>query len=83
MDVQVYDRLIEAVHSYMKEMYRYLELRRKILNLTNCTCTTYVPLVRVPGGGSYEKAQEQVLEPCSPWARNISAFYKRVLAGGG
>lgn len=31
--VSVYDRLIEAVHDHLPAMYRYMELRRKALNL--------------------------------------------------
>ena len=83
MDVQVYDRLIEAVHSYMKEMYRYLELRRKILNLDELHMyDIYVPLVKeyqveVP----YEKAQEQVLEALQPLGEEYLSILQKGFSG--
>jgi len=84
VDVKVYDSLIESVHSYMNEMYRYLKLRRQILNLDELHMyDIYVPLVKeyqveVP----YEKAQEQVLEALQPLGEEYLSILKSGLAGG-
>ncbi len=78
VEVEVYDRLIESVHSYMNDMYRYLKLRRQILNLDELHMyDIYVPLVKeyqaeVP----YDKAREQVLEALQPLGEEYLSILK-------
>lgn len=64
IEISVYESLIEAVHSNLKPMYRYMDLRRRMLELDEIHMyDLYVPLlpeyrVEVP----YERARETVLE---------------------
>lgn len=84
VDIKVYDRLIESVHEHMDDMYRYLKLRRQILNLDELHMyDIYVPLVKeyqveVP----YEKAQQQVLEALQPLGEEYLDILKTGLTGG-
>ncbi len=84
VEVEVYDRLIESVHGKMDEMYRYLKLRRQILNVDELHMyDIYVPLVReyqveVP----YEKAQQLVLEALQPLGDEYRGILKSGFGGG-
>lgn len=84
VEVEVYDQLIESVHEHMDDMYRYLRLRRQILNLDELHMyDIYVPLVKeyqvkIP----YEKAQEQVLEALQPLGEEYLDILKAGLSGG-
>jgi oligoendopeptidase F len=84
VEVEVYDQLIESVHEHMDDMYRYLRLRRQILNLDELHMyDIYVPLVKeyqvkIP----YEKAQEQVLEALQPLGEEYLDILKTGLSGG-
>ena len=69
--VEVYDRLIESVHGHMDLMYRYMDIRKKILGLDELRFyDLYTPLVpeyklEVP----YEQAKDtlvQALQPLGP-----------------
>lgn len=66
--VSVYEQLIEAVHSGLKTMRRYLELRKKVIGLAALDMyDLYTPIVddvdyKVP----YEKAKELVKEALKP-----------------
>lgn len=64
----VYERLIESVHTHLPHMYRYMELRKRLLDLDELHMyDIYVPLVAdykvdIP----YEKAKKMVLEALEP-----------------
>jgi len=62
--VEVYDRLIESVHNHLDLMYRYMDIRKKILGLDELRFyDLYTPLVpeyklEVP----YEQAKETLVQ---------------------
>lgn len=69
--VEVYDRLIESVHAHLDQMYRYMDIRKKVLGLDQLYFyDLYTPLVpeyklEVP----YEQARQtlvQALQPLGP-----------------
>ena len=66
--VAVYDNLIEAVHGYLPQMYRYVELRKKLLGVEELHMyDLYVPIVpddgqRIP----FSRAKEMVLQGLAP-----------------
>ncbi len=66
--VSVYDSLIQAVHEYLPQMYRYVELRRKLLGVDELHMyDLYVPMVpddgqRIP----FAQAKEMVLQGLAP-----------------
>jgi oligoendopeptidase F len=76
----VYDSLIEAVHANLDTAYRYFDVRRKALRLTDIHFyDTYVPIVerrrlRTP----YDKAVARVCEALTP----LGTTYCRTLEKG-
>lgn len=76
--VSVYHRLIEAVHKKLPAMYRYVELRKKVLGLKELHMyDVYVPMVetadrRIP----FEDAKEMVLEGLSILGDDYIALLK-------
>lgn len=66
--VEVYDRLIESVHANLDLMYRYMDIRKKVLELDELHFyDLYTPLVpeyklEVP----YEQARETLLQALQP-----------------
>ena len=66
--VDVYDQLIKSVHGHLDSMYRYMKIRKKMLQVDPLYMyDIYVPLVRefdmkVP----YEKAKEITLQGLKP-----------------
>lgn len=66
--VEVYDRLIESVHANLDLMYRYMDIRKKVLGLDELHFyDLYTPLVpeyklEVP----YEQARETLLQALQP-----------------
>jgi len=82
--VAVYDGLIEATHAALPLFHRYLDLRKRVLNLPDLNMyDLYAPLVpscsdEVP----MEQAREWVLEACRPLGEDYgqtlqSAFSER------
>jgi len=68
VSTEVYDNLIKTVHENLPLFYRYMEIRRKILNLDKLQMyDIYVPLVKEPMDNiPYEEActiVEKALEP--------------------
>ena len=65
---EVYDNLIRAVHEYLPQMHRYVELRRRLLRVeTLHMYDLYVPMVEDDGQKiSFEQAKEMVLEGLAP-----------------
>lgn len=62
--VEVYNRLIEAVHNNMDPMYRYMKIRKKLLELDELHMyDIYTPLVKeYKMQVAYEQAQQTVLK---------------------
>lgn len=66
--VDVYDQLIKSVHGHLDSMYRYMKIRKKMLQVDPLYMyDIYVPLVsefdmKVP----YEKAKEMTLQGLTP-----------------
>lgn len=66
--VEVYDRLIEAVHNNMEPMYRYMKIRKEQLGVADLRMyDIYTPLVKdykvnIP----YEEAQQTMLKALQP-----------------
>ena len=77
--LEVYDRLIEAVHGGLPTMRRYLELRRRILGLDQLTmCDLYCPIVegvdmKIP----YEEAKKLVRDACKPLGKGYQELLDR------
>ncbi len=66
--VSVYDSLIEAVHDHMPAMYRYVEFRKKMLDIEDLHYyDVYTPLVQgLDRKYTYEEAQQLVLDAVRP-----------------
>lgn len=79
VSVDVYDKLIEAVHAHLPAMHEYMKLRKKILGVEELHCyDLYVPLVPdVEFPYTYEDSKNLVLEACKPLGKE----YGDVLAG--
>ena len=80
----VYTELISAVRSRLGTNHRYLELRRKCLNVEKLHIyDTYVPIVDMPNSEySYEQACEMVCRNLTPLGEEYSKDLNRLLAGG-
>ncbi len=80
--VAVYDSLIEAVHANLDTVYRYLEVRRKVLKIRDIHFyDNYVPIVAQKRAHiSYEQASETVRDALSPLG---DAYCKTLEAGLG
>jgi len=82
--VSVYDSLIDAVDGNLDTVYRYLEVRRKVLGLKEIHIyDCYVPLV--PEGRMttpYEKAVEIICEALAPLGRQYTRVLERGLLSG-
>jgi len=78
--VSVYDNLIDAVHSQLDVVYKYLAVRKKALKLKSLhVYDTYVPLVRTARRKTpYEQAARTVCEALAP----LGGEYVRVLEEG-
>lgn len=64
----VYDSLVETVHRYLPAMYRYVELRKKILGIDELHYyDVYAPLMgELDLSYTYEQAQEMVKKAVAP-----------------
>src|SRR3989449_2688089 len=78
--VSVYDGLITAVRANLKPLFRYFELRRRVLGLPELHhYDTYVPLVKeVETRVTFDQAVEHVLVALAPLGKE----YVDVLANG-
>jgi len=80
----VYHSLIEAVHANMDKMYRYVELRKKLLKVDELHYyDLYAPMVsdaemKIP----YEEAVEMVLEAVKPLGESYNELMKKGFSGG-
>ncbi|HHW61224.1 MAG TPA: oligoendopeptidase F, partial [Syntrophomonadaceae bacterium] len=80
----VYDRLIESVHAYLTHMYRYMELRKRLLGLDELHMyDIYVPLVPdYKVNILYEEAKKKVLEALEPLGPEYLSQMKNGLEDG-
>lgn len=78
--VAVYDNLIEAVHSKLPAVYKYLDVRRRKMKLKDIHhYDTYVPILsELNVTTSWDKAVKQVVESLEP----LGDDYCKVLADG-
>ena len=80
----VYHSLIEAVHANMDKMYRYVELRKKLLGVDELHYyDLYAPMVSdVEMKITYEDARDMVLEAVKPLGESYVELMKKGFAGG-
>ena len=80
----VYDRLIEAVHDHLPAMYRYVCLRKKILDVEELHMyDLYAPLAKNPGRTyTFEQAKEIVKEGLAPLGEDYIGLLDEGFAGG-
>jgi len=78
--VSVYDNLIATVRENLAPLFRYYELRRKVLKLDEIHhYDTYVPMVSaIETNISFDEATDMVIESLAP----LGEEYTRALAGG-
>lgn len=78
--VRVYDSLISSVRHQLPPLYRYFDLRKKVLGLSEIHhYDTYVPMVgNVQTDVSWDQAVEQVLAALAP----LGSEYVSVLGNG-
>lgn len=79
--VEVYSRLIEAVHDNMGYMHRYVKLRKKLLGVDELHAyDLYTPLVndldiKIPFG----KAKQEVYDSLAPMGEDYRAIFRKGL----
>ncbi len=80
----VYHSLIEAVHANMDKMYRYVELRKKLLGVDELHYyDLYAPMVsNVQMKITYDEAKEMVLNAVKPLGDSYVELMKKGLASG-
>ncbi len=80
MPLAVYDGLIQTVHANLKSLFRYFDLRRRVLGLDELHhYDTYVPLVpEIETRFTFDQAVEAVLNALAPLGKK----YVDVLAEG-
>src|SRR5215470_17884039 len=78
--VAVYDGLIQSVRANLKPLFRYFDLRRRVLGLSEVhSYDTYVPLVpEIETRFTFDQATEMVLAALEPLGRE----YVDILADG-
>lgn len=82
--LSVYDQLIEAVHSHLPSMYRYVRLRRKALGVEKLNMyDLHVPLVEKPGREyTFDQAKELVKEGLAPLGEDYVRLLEKGFEGG-
>lgn len=80
IDTSVYNALVEAVNEKLPILHRYMELRKKILGVSELHLyDVYVPLLKdVDMKMSYEEAEKLVIESVAPLGKE----YQDILAKG-
>ena len=80
----VYHSLIEAVHANMDKMYRYVELRKKLLKVDELHYyDLYAPMVSdVQMKITYDEAKEMVLNAVKPLGESYVELMKKGLTSG-
>ena len=84
IETGVYDQLIASVHAKMPYMYRYLELRRKLLKLDRLHMyDVYVPLLQdFDLHISYAEAKDTVIKALHPLGGDYLEILKSGIEGG-
>ena len=82
--VTVYDRLIDVVHSYLPELNRYLQLRKKMLGLDELHMyDLYTPLLpEYKKSFEYQEAKNLVLEGLKPLGEDYINIARHGLESG-
>lgn len=82
--VSVYYSLIEAVHENMDKMYRYVDLRKKLLKVDELHYyDLYAPMVsNAEMKITYEQAVDMVLEAVKPLGEDYVELMKKGFSGG-
>lgn len=82
--VSVYDSLVQAVHSGIPTMSRYLQLRKNVLGLKDLNMyDLYNPIVQsVEYPMPYEKAKELVKAACKPLGENYGKLLDKAFSEG-
>src|SRR5205814_5471994 len=80
MPIAVYDGLIQSVRANLKPLFRYFDLRRRVLGLDELHhYDTYIPLVpEIETRFTFDQAAEKVLSALEPLGKE----YVNVLAEG-
>jgi len=76
--VSVYDNLIDAVHAYLPQMHRYVQLRKRLLGVDELHMyDLYVPMVEEESETiSFDQAKEMVLEGLKPMGKEYLDLLK-------
>lgn len=84
IDVEVYKALIEAVHSRVDLLHRYMRLRKKVLGVSELHYyDLYVPLVpSVDFSYSYEEAEDLIIKSMQPLGDKYVSLLKDGLKTG-
>ena len=82
--LEVYDRLIEAVHENLPKMYQYVDLRKKIMGVDELHMyDVYVPLVKqAEKKYSFEEAKEIVKKGLAPLGEEYAQILEEGFSGG-
>jgi oligoendopeptidase F len=80
----VYDQLIETIHRNLPVLYRYLELRKKVLGVDELHMyDIYVPIIEQPKSNiSYDEARKLVFDGLSPLGEEYTGFLKKGMESG-
>lgn len=80
----VYDNLIEVIHDNLPYMYKYMELRKKLLGTATLEMyDVYVPLVKLPENTvSFEEAKKIMAEALMPLGEQYINDMKKGLESG-
>lgn len=82
--LEVYNRLIEAVHAHMEPMHRYMKIRKELLDIDELHMyDIYTPLVqeykiKVP----YEEAQQKIMQALQPLGEDYINRLQEGFQGG-
>ncbi len=78
----VYDNLVDTVHAYLPQMYRYVELRKKMLGLDELHYyDLYTPLTSdLEAGYTYDEAKELLLKAVAPLGKHYTETVTKGLA---
>lgn len=84
VSVEVYERLIETVHKNLDKMYKYMEIRKRLLGLDELHMyDIYVPLIKdVKMEIPYEEGKSLVMEGLRPLGSDYLAVLEKGLNSG-
>ena len=82
--VSVYDSLVEAIHSELPALHRYVRLRAETLKLPDLQMyDMYVPMTELPETGvSFEKAKQLVLKALAPLGKEYVEALEKAYESG-